>query len=219
LPTFNPMNEKKEINIPEIFPEVLGFLSNIKSLAEILRHDIATCLDRTEKYPKDEVWRRLAVRCSFSMIDSLIYSLKQIAYSVAIKIECGLSLKEKDFLREYRIKDGKNIPCYSKFSINFPSTLNLFAKVFHTDYKFPEGKEWENLKDAIKIRDRITHPKLVSDLSVSRNDLIQSNDACSWALTEVLDELLKKMRDQILERSRKEKFEGKELEQLNGGNK
>ncbi len=55
---------------------------------------------------------------------------------------------------------------------------------------------WKYLKDAITLRNRVTHPKKVEDLAVSRHDLENAYVAFDWFLTtvaNVMEATLKEM--------------------------
>ena len=44
------------------------------------------------------------------------------------------------------------------------------------------GSEWQSFRRAIKIRDRITHPKSVSDLNISDEDYNDVSAGFGWVL-------------------------------------
>lgn len=47
------------------------------------------------------------------------------------------------------------------------------------------GKDWQRFKDAIAIRNRITHPKSIADLTISDLDLHKVGDGLRWMLQTV----------------------------------
>ncbi len=47
--------------------------------------------------------------------------------------------------------------------------------------------EWQKLKDAIKLRNRITHPKNIDDLAVTLSDLQSAHEGLRWLITSLVN--------------------------------
>ncbi len=68
---------------------------------------------------------------------------------------------------------GKSKKKKSKLPLqnNFKFAVYSLAKVCKVNIDFGTFKDYEDFKNAIKLRDRITHPKDVEDLSISSEEM------------------------------------------------
>jgi len=60
---------------------------------------------------------------------------------------------------------------------------------------------WSHFKNSVKLRDRITHPKVTADVEISDHDLSECDMAYSWLTNLVTQRLLAEQRD-FMERHR-----------------
>jgi hypothetical protein len=64
--------------------------------------------------------------------------------------------------------DVETRPAKISFEANLRFAFKLLAKACSVDSELDvSGSGWQSLKKATKIRDRITHPKILSDLNIS----------------------------------------------------
>lgn len=57
----------------------------------------------------------------------------------------------------------------------------MYAKASQVQYELPKGEDgWNKFTTAIRIRDRLTHPKRPKDLAVSEDDVMIVLTAYSW---------------------------------------
>lgn len=72
--------------------------------------------------------------------------------------------------RKIFLKTANNL----RFAFNVSAKLTLD---FNLD---ASGKGWESYKKAVKIRNRITHPKNISDLNISKEEMSTVREAFMW---------------------------------------
>ena len=69
-------------------------------------------------------------------------------------------------------------------------TLKTYAKLINFEKAVLSDHRWESLCKSIKIRNRITHPKLDTDIEISNDELKIIYDGWSWWI-----EIVKQLRD------------------------
>ena len=144
-------------------------------------------------------WRRLYVRSTFASIEGLSFFLKQHTLSNRL-IECydsfksagipDLPLRDLCLLHEesYSLKDNGK-PKTSKAKLrtvpNLLFALTSFAESVGSEYKMEKDQGYTFLKDAILIRDRLTHPKDLTALIVTDEELQTVKNAFDWVRREL----------------------------------
>jgi hypothetical protein len=64
---------------------------------------------------------------------------------------------------------------------NLQFAFRMYAKASQIDYTLPRGDSgWQDFKRAIKVRDRLTHPKRPQDLEVSEDETQTVLRAYKW---------------------------------------
>lgn len=139
-------------------------------------------------------WRRLYVRSTFASIEGLSFFLKQHTLNNRL-IECydsfksgeipDLPLRDLCLLKEetYTLEDnGKPKTSNAKLRTvpNLLFALTSFAESVGSGYKMEKDKGYTSLKDAILIRDRLTHPKDLAALIVTDEELQTVKNAFDW---------------------------------------
>lgn len=128
------------------------------------------------------ILHRSYVRSVFSFIEGVLFSLKQECLTFPEE----LTLEQKLIILERSAKpkengtasmDSQNIP----LMLNIKFTFNLFHKVFETRRKVNfNGQGFDAFAKAIKIRNRITHPKTANDLKISEENFQIVHHAHLW---------------------------------------
>jgi hypothetical protein len=133
--------------------------------------------------------RRIYVRSVFATIEAWIYAMKQMALKWHPDPMCPtISEAERAFAQEleYKLTDSGEVESRrAKISleVNLRFAFRLFAKSgYLTSDLDVSGSEWQVFRRAIKIRDRITHPKSVSDLNISDDDFKDVTTGLGWIL-------------------------------------
>lgn len=158
-----------------------------EDVISILVDDVQKCCDRINENPYDESSARTAVRNYISLVDAILYFMKQLTLIVNGFIGYKLTLKEEESLRGKRFEtkrgEQREIPVQMKFLDDVKFTFKMFGKVhgldFQIDFKDPG---WQRLKIAKEIRHRLTHPIKGADLKVSRQDYDDVSLAAKWFL-------------------------------------
>lgn len=133
--------------------------------------------------------RRDTVRASMAAMEGMIWLAREHVRSVLETFE-ELTPMADMALREqvYMISDTGNLLIQSR-SVPLPTAIRFIAQ--QARLVGPEisieisTAGWRNFKQAIAIRNRITHPKPESDMRVSDQDLDQVASGLSWLVATV----------------------------------
>jgi hypothetical protein len=129
------------------------------------------------------VERRVIVRSAFAFIEATVYSLKNI-----VAKSPRMTLHHKDLMMTseftYDLSESGEIKkrrAKLRLAPNVRYAFKLFKQHFGVSYELDVGgQEWQFFLKSIKVRDRITHPKQLSDLSISDNELIEVFVVTDW---------------------------------------
>ena len=130
--------------------------------------------------------RRTLVRTLFAFIEGLTNQLSSVAAASA-PVETGIfSAGEVAALSEesYDVNDqgqvetrAARIPLKRRIRLAFRCYPRIHGTSFNPEFG---DQGWSALQDAVRIRDRLTHPKRDADLSVSDDDLAKLTTASEW---------------------------------------
>ena len=117
--------------------------------------------------------RRALIRSLFAAIENVIWGMK-LEILNRIKV-ARISFSEEDLaiLKEKSIKydkEGKSIVStkYVEFKRNIRFVFESYVKSYGGNLNIDvESKDWKEFVCFVKIRNRITHPKIISDLIIS----------------------------------------------------
>jgi|GEM_PF-1290115 len=167
-------------------------------MEEVLRQDMLDCGKLSAGKDKTGTGERSFVRAVFAMIEGIVFNLKQIALALSKHGKGSFSQAELMMLEEvsYDLDDKgatksqvKFIPLPKNIKFAFLSAARAFGVAY--ELKVDDGG-WNRFKDALVIRNRITHPKSIDDLQLSDNEIQTVADAAEWFL-KVQRELIQKM--------------------------
>lgn len=150
------------------------------------------------------IMRRSYVRSVFAFIEGYTYGFRQISLRIS-KEPLGVKLTEKEVIAlkqvEVTIDENGTInekPKYSPAKNSLIFSLSAIAKQHEADFQIDKsGKGWRDYKDAIKIRDRLMHPKRYQDLEITDSEIETTEGAYIWFTNE-----LSKLEQAIAEASR-----------------
>ena len=141
--------------------------------AKVLAEDVSQAKQRMENDPT-ESHRREFVRATCSAIEAQAWQLKMyVIENVLTKKTTSVhdisALKEESYAindkgeiyvqpRGYSLKVGLRLVY---------SILKRHGVPVHIDFG---STDWKNIDDAVKIRNRVTHPKCMGDITVSESD-------------------------------------------------
>jgi hypothetical protein len=157
-----------------------------------------------------DIDRRVMVRSSFAFIEATIYALKNI---VAKSPRATLNHKDVMMTSEvtYDLSESGDIqerPAKIRLAPNVKYAFKLFKRQFGISYDLDVGGEpWQFFLNSIKVRDRITHPKQLADLSVSDDELVKVFIVTDWftnnfgeILFEASEKLVQELANTIVQR-------------------
>ncbi len=147
--------------------------------------DIIDCRQRLAAEDSD-AGRRHLVRTVFAAIEGVVWTCREHVLAIASSMGtlqplAGMALREQT----YMVSERGDVVEQIRF-VTLPAMLRLIAK--QAQLIEPEltvrfdNSGWQNLKEAIVIRNRITHPKLVTDLAISDADVTIVNSGFTWTL-------------------------------------
>ena len=130
--------------------------------------------------------RRHFVRALFAAIEGVVWICREHVLSVASSMGtlqplAGMALREQT----YMVSERGDVVEQIRF-VTLPAMLRLIAKQAELidpglDVRF-DHKGWQDLRNAIAIRNRITHPKLAGDLEISEADIVAATNGFTWTL-------------------------------------
>lgn len=154
----------------------------------VLFEDVSECEDRLAD-SDTQFWRRVFVRASFSFVEGMTVLLKQQALVgtcnkitatgeidfARLSVLCGESyfIDDSGELRWRRI----TIPALNNVAFAFREFAQLHGASYQLDRS---GGDWQALRSATRVRDRLVHPKALQDLDVTDAELSAVEKAVSW---------------------------------------
>ena len=165
--------------------------------AKVLAEDVSQAKQRMENDPT-ESHRREFVRATCSAIDAQAWQLKMYVIE-SVLTKKTTSVHDISALREesYAINDKGEIyvqPRGYSLKVGLRLVYSILKKhdvPVHIDFG---STDWKNIDDAVKIRNRVMHPKCMGDISVSESDA----ECCYNAFLFVHNMLLTTILDSVL---------------------
>ena len=170
------------------FEDLAKHFKKINEMEDILMQDVVTCAELAEGIDKTDSGSRSFVRSVFAMIEGCVFNLKQTALTLSKHGRGGFIQAELVMLEEvsYDLTDKGETKEQVKF---IPLTKNLrfaftsAARVFQVQFTLVVNDAgWSTFKEALVIRNRITHPKSTNDLKLSDEEIQTVADAGTWFL-------------------------------------
>lgn len=134
--------------------------------------------------------KRTFIRCIVSLIEADLHVLRsQLANRIVERYELYGELNIH--LLTLLMDESPSISNSGEITLRRKEeSLTRFCKFLHKqnaklsecEINLFEGKGWDDFQEIIKIRNRITHPKELSDISVSLEDIERSKNAINWYL-------------------------------------
>jgi hypothetical protein len=130
-------------------------------------------------YAEYEFYARQLIRAVFAYIEATTFSVKAWSAGRCMELEIEISPQERYFAidTEYDLNDrGEVVETIAKISLakNVRFAIAMNRRAHGVAEPFDASVEWWScLREAIRIRDRLTHPKLPGDLDVSGEDIVK----------------------------------------------
>ena len=150
--------------------------------------DVAWCLQNLNKNDT-QFWRRAFIRSMFAFVEGMTFRMKKAVLIVHEKMPLNLTEAEIAVLKEvsYSLNDGKakeenmHITLMSNFTFAYRMYFSLLN---HTDdlavQKQNDSNGFDAFKKAIRIRDRITHPKSHIKMHIKDEEIETVRKAFEW---------------------------------------
>lgn len=125
--------------------------------------------------------RRNFVKTVFSSIEGNLFAMNRILLEESNLTDGEtIKLQEYEFIGPTEDKLRKK-PYFLSMDENVKFVIRTFEKFNpkETSVDF-NGDDWNNFKEAVKIRNRITHPKHSSDLLISENEIEIIRNSYHW---------------------------------------
>jgi hypothetical protein len=127
-----------------------------------------------------EFHARQFLRALFAYIEGVMFSVKCTAAAKCMKNGIEISPQERYLVVEvdYDLNDDGVVverPAKIKLTRNLRFAFELTERANQIPRQFAPGLEWWFcLRESIKVRDRLTHPRMPSDLDISPDELIKA---------------------------------------------
>lgn len=160
------------------------------SFIHILIGDVVSAGERLDQLDTP-THRREFIKSVFSAIEGLHWHLKNMVSEHA-DIVLSLSPHEKSALIDetYSVSESGKIKSQPKY-VPLPNAIRFVIEIstrympsYSVDFNHVG---WNNLKGAILVRNRLTHPKNVRELSVSDKEIQMERSAFHWYLALILE--------------------------------
>lgn len=154
-------------------------LSSLLDMNAVLREDLEVLL---AAFPDQsgQVLRRNFIRASWAYVEAIAFAFKSMATLLVDEGACEVDPKDKEFLNNQRFEALENVKM----------TMKLAAKVFSVpERNLGGGTDWRHVKASNTVRNRLLHPKSLSDLKVSNAEWESHTSAFAW-LVRAFDGLL-----------------------------
>jgi hypothetical protein len=171
----------------------------LSKMLSTLMNDVARCyggLKAVENSGTTEdqyFWRRVLTRAVFSAIEgscelfrrqAFVAELNKVARHRFMHLPSLSVLSGKTFYvtngGEIRIQDLR-----IRFLDHVLLSLKRYAEAQGVSYRTKKGDQWCRIQKAVRVRDRITHPKNLAALAISSEEIGDIEFSLKWFLNEV----------------------------------
>ncbi len=129
---------------------------------------------------------RTVVRTLFSLIEGLAFQLRQVTIASLEPHTGSLTLAELVLLREERYNlntkgEPETSDNFQNFLPNLLFTIRSYGKNHGATFQADTSTHgWQAMRHAVNLRNRITHPKSVANLTLSDQDQKNLIEAAAW---------------------------------------
>ena len=154
-------------------------------VAKVLQSDMKFAVQKLNDSTDSnfDFWARTYVKTLGSWIEGSLWAYKFILANSHIPKVLGFSVEEQLFLQDKRISKAGNI---EKIKTPIKQNLKLFMKLMSKqasdNFQDFSGNGWQSLGQFFAIRDQLMHPKGLSNLKVSRNQIDEIEKGRIWLL-------------------------------------
>jgi len=156
-----------------------------KALIEILSNDLIAAGQELNQ-PDLQLRRRTLFRAFFAQVEGETSLRKEFALLQHAERQTVFSEPELAMLREeqYVLANNGEVrvqPKFLRLTDNLGFSFKAFAKAFGSSFELEvSGSGWDAFQRSIIVRNRITHPKTLTDLTVSDSAMEDIFKAIDW---------------------------------------
>jgi hypothetical protein len=156
----------------------------------VLLDDVTDCCGPQNENLTSHFWRRIIIRNVFALIEASSYGLKKLALVAGQKRNVEFSLGELTILGEekhYLDEDGivrSSGDNFQRFTPNLKFAFKCFAKSLGSSFRLDVSKA--PLKAFTELRNRVTHPKQLGDLTITNEELKITMTVHNWYCGELV---------------------------------
>jgi len=164
------------MEIPDQLEQFRIAQTSARQIFETLGQDCKAHLDVLEADGK-QIHRRAYVRAVFAFMEGVIHWQKMSTLNLGILFG-KVTLHELVVLEgiNLKINDKGDVESYSdfpKFLNNIKFAFKIYSKSIDSDFELSlGGVGWQSVQKAVKIRDRLMHPKEPSQLIVTNEEAV-----------------------------------------------
>ena len=154
----------------------------------ILTQDVILSMERQERNDT-QATRRDLIRTMFAAIEGYVWKYREHVRSVISDIGTIPALTELALSEtSYTVTENGKLEAQTRF-ITLTAMIRLVSRLAEEhcpglQVDFSQAG-WSHLQQAIKIRNRITHPKSTSDLTITPQDIATTNAGFFWLLESI----------------------------------
>jgi hypothetical protein len=155
-----------------------------RQMFETLGND---CKDHLEALQESgsQLHRRSYIRAVFAFIEGLLYCQKMSTLNLGLLFG-AVTLHELVALENLTLEidnkgDVKPRATFPNFLNNLKFVFKVYSKSIGSDFQLSLGGiGWESLQQAVKIRDRLMHPKDPKELIITEKEVMITQNAFTW---------------------------------------
>ena len=151
----------------------------------VLIFDVMRSMERAEEsdHPADQ---RDLIRTIFACMEGLVWGYKDYVTGIALQTDDLQAIEREALEQRTFFVDGSGMIKEQARFLSMTAMLRLVTRIaerMNPMIKIDFGDTgWDSLRKAIRIRNRITHPKVVEDLIVGQADIDVSFEALHWVM-------------------------------------
>jgi hypothetical protein len=139
---------------------------------------------------------RLYIRVAFSVLEAEACIIRDKALQgllARFEKTKSLNITAAHFLEDYSYRltstgqlerqEHSDLP----FAAHFAFSVRTLADVAEVPQNYIQGPGWDSFQRAVKVRNRITHPKTENDLRLSEDDIERVHEGIAWAFNTLVD--------------------------------
>jgi len=175
--------------------------ATLTDMMALLLHDAVRSAEELHSHEagEDGPFRaRMHVRAVFSAIEGACECLRQQAFVAEVnKIPHEISPGKLSVLagETYFVTDEGEIRVQNlriRFLAHMLLSLNSYAEAQGVNYSAEKGDQWHRIRAALDVRHRITHPKNLTSLHITKDEIKDIHFALAWFLNELASILREK---------------------------